>query len=101
MNLGVDRICDVSDSLRIFSRSDKDHQVEFDLHDGLDSTLLILKHRTKANKHRPTIEIIKNYDNIPEIYCFQGQINQVFMNLLANAIDAVDEANQGKNFAEI
>ncbi|MBP0018574.1 MAG: response regulator [Cyanobacteria bacterium SBLK] len=101
MSLGIDRICDASNSLRIFSRADRDDKVAFELHDGLDSTLLILKHRTKGNSERPAIEIVKNYSNIPEIYCFPGQINQVFMNLLANAIDAIDEANQGKTFSEI
>ncbi|NEQ37503.1 MAG: response regulator [Okeania sp. SIO3I5] len=101
MNLGVARIGDVSDSLRIFARRDQDNKVAFKLEDGLNSTLLILKHRTKANADRPAIEIVKYYDNIPEVYCFPGQINQVFMNILANAIDAIEEANQGKTFAEI
>lgn len=101
MGLGIDRICDVSNSLRSFSRNDRDRKVAFNLHNGIDSTLLILKHRTKSNEDRPAIEIVKNYGNIPEIYCFPGQLNQVFMNLLANAIDALDEANKGKTFAEI
>ena len=101
MRVGIDRIGDVSDSLRIFSRDDRDRKVAFDLHDGIDSTLLILKHRTKGNENRPAIEIVKNYGNIPEIDCFPGQLNQVFMNLLANAIDALDEANKGKTFAAI
>ncbi|NEQ78385.1 MAG: response regulator [Okeania sp. SIO2C9] len=101
MDLGIDRICKVSNSLRTFSRYDQDHKVEFKLHDGIDSTLLILKHRTQGNKDRPAIDIVKNYGNIPEIYCFPGQLNQVFMNLLANAIEALDEANQGKSFDEI
>ena len=101
MDLGIDRICEVSKSLRIFSRYDRDNKVKFNLHDGIDSTLIILKHRTKSNKDRPAIETVKNYGNIPEIYCFPGQLNQVFMNLLANAIDAIDEANKGKTFAEI
>jgi len=101
MELGVDRIREISNSLRTFSRQDRDEKTTFNLHDGLDSTLLILKHRTKANEQRPAIKIIKNYGEIPEIYCFPGQLNQVFINLLANSIDAFDDANQGKSFAEI
>ena len=101
IGFGVDRISDVSHSLRIFSRTDRNCKVTFKLHDGLDSTLLILKHRTKANENRPAIEIAKTYGNIPAIYCFPGPLNQVFMNLISNAIDAFDEANKGKSFAEI
>ncbi len=62
---------------------------------------MILKHRTKANELRPQIEVEKHYGQIPEILCFSGQLNQVFMNILANAIDALEEANQGKTYQEI
>ncbi|MEM8806256.1 MAG: response regulator [Cyanobacteria bacterium P01_G01_bin.38] len=92
MATGVERIGNISTSLRMFSRADKAHKVLFDLHEGLDSTLLILKHRLKADEKRPAIKIIKQYGEIPPIECFAGQLNQVFMNLLANAIDALDEA---------
>ncbi|MDJ1184156.1 trifunctional serine/threonine-protein kinase/ATP-binding protein/sensor histidine kinase [Roseofilum casamattae] len=101
MKLGVDRIAHISTSLRTFSRTDKEHKVPFNLHDGIDSTLLILKHRLKANEERPAIAIIKEYGNIPEVRCFPGQLNQVFMNLIANAIDALDEGNAGRSFEEI
>jgi len=101
MNAGVDRIRTISDSLRIFSRQDQDHKTAFDLHEGIDSTLLILKHRTKANEQRPEVEVIKNYGELPKVQCFPGQLNQVFMNVLANDIDAFDEANRGKTFQEI
>jgi len=101
MNAGVDRIRNISDGLRIFSRQDRDHKTAFYLHEGIDSTLLILKHRTKANEQRPEVEVVKNYGELPEVQCFPGQLNQVFMNILANAIDAFDEANQGKTFQEI
>ena len=101
MDLGVSRIKNISTSLRTFSRADKDYKTAFNLHEGLDSTLLILKHRLKANEQRPAIEIIKNYDDLPMIDCFPGQLNQVFMNILANSIDALDEANQGKTFNEV
>ena len=101
MRAGVDRVRNISNSLRIFSRKDQDHKTAFNLHDGIDSTLLILKHRTKAHGNRPSIKILKNYGDLPEVQCFPGQLNQVFMNLLANAIDAFDEANKGKTYEEI
>ena len=101
MNSGVDRIRDISNSLRTFSRKDQEQKTAFNLHDGIDSTLLILKHRTKANEHRPEIGVIKDYGDLLEIQCFPGQLNQVFMNVLANAIDAFEESNQGKTYAEI
>ncbi|NES67618.1 MAG: HAMP domain-containing histidine kinase [Okeania sp. SIO2D1] len=101
MQAGHDRICNISTSLRTFSRTDTNAKTEFNLHDGIDSTLLILKYRLKANEKRPAIEVVKNYGNIPLVKCYAGQINQVFMNLLANAIDALDESNAGKTFQEI
>jgi len=101
MNSGVDRIRNISDALRIFSRQDRDHKTEFNIHEGIDSTILILKHRTKGNEQRPAVEVVKNYGELPEVQCFPGQLNQVFMNILANDIDAFEEANQGKTFEEI
>jgi signal transduction histidine kinase len=62
---------------------------------------LILRHRLKANSSRPEIEVVTDYGKIPSIECFPGQLNQVFMNIVANAIDALDEANQGHSFAAI
>ncbi|MEG4939573.1 ATP-binding protein [Microcoleus sp. F4-D5] len=101
MQLGCDRICSISNSLRTFSRGDKDYKVPFNIHEGIDSAILILKHRLKANEHRPQIEVITKYGNLPKIECFPGQLNQVFMNLLANAIDALEESNLGRSFSEI
>ena len=101
MQLGVERICNISTSLRTFSRADKDYKVPFNIHDGIDSTILILRHRLKANDSHPAIEIVTKYANIPAINCFPGQLNQVFMNILANAIDALEESNHGRDFAEI
>ncbi|NEO86747.1 MAG: AAA family ATPase [Spirulina sp. SIO3F2] len=101
MNAGVDRIRNISNSLRTFSRKDQEHKTAFNIHDGIESTLLILKHRTKANEQRPKVEVLKHYGELPEVQCFPGQLNQVFMNILANAIDAFDEANQGKTYQEI
>lgn len=101
MKLGVERIRHISTSLRTFSRADKDYKVPFDIHEGIDSTILILKHRLKANDDRPAIEIVKDYGNLPQIECFPGQLNQVFMNILANAIDALEESDQKRSFKEI
>ncbi|NEO57338.1 MAG: response regulator [Okeania sp. SIO3B5] len=101
MQGGYDIIRNISKSLRIFARKDTNKKNEFNLHDGIDSTLLILKYRLKANENRPAIEIIKNYGNLPPVKCYAGQLNQVFMNILANAIDALDENNVGKTFQEI
>ncbi|MFE4105096.1 trifunctional serine/threonine-protein kinase/ATP-binding protein/sensor histidine kinase [Almyronema epifaneia] len=101
MQLGVDRIRSISTSLRTFSRADKDYKVSFNIHEGIDSTILILKHRLKASDKRPAIEVVTNYGNIPALKCFPGQLNQVFMNLLANAIDVFDEAAQQATFVEL
>jgi len=101
MKLGVERICNISTSLRTFSRADKDYKVPFDIHEGLDSTILILKHRLKASETRPEIEIVKEYSNLPLIHCFPGQLNQVFMNVIANAIDALEESNEGRSLEQI
>ncbi len=101
MEEGCDIIRNLSTSLRTFSRTDTANKTEFNLHDGIDSTLLILKYRLKANEYRPAIEIIKEYGNIPPVKCYVGQVNQVFMNILANGIDALDESNGGKTFKEI
>ena len=101
MQEGVDRIRSISTSLRTFSRADTVAKTLFNIHEGLDSTLLILKYRLKANDRRPEILVIKNYANLPSIQCYAGQLNQVFMNLLANAIDALDEANEGLYYEDI
>jgi len=101
LKIGSERIRNISISLRSFSRGDTEHKIPFDIHEGLDSTILILKHRLKANESHPTIKVIKNYGDLPLINCYSGQLNQVFMNLLANAIDTLEESNLGKSFGEI
>ena len=101
MQEGVDRIRNISTSLRTFSRADSDRPVSFNIHDGIESTLLILKHRLKASEFRPAIEVVKDYGKLPLVKCFPGQLNQVFMNVLANAIDALEESNKGLGFSEI
>ncbi|WP_445626393.1 AAA family ATPase [Nostoc sp. DSM 114167] len=101
MAMACNRLKKISTSLCTFSRADRDYKVQFNLHEGIDSTLLILKHRLKANQQRPAIEVITNYGNLPQIECFPGQLNQVFMNIIANAIDALEESNIGRSFQEI
>ncbi|MEM6451003.1 MAG: response regulator [Cyanobacteria bacterium P01_D01_bin.105] len=101
MNGAMARIKDISSSLRTFSRADTENKVSANLHEGLDSTLLILKYRLKANEQRPAIAIVKEYTELPMIECFPGQLNQVFMNLLANAIDVFDEAAQQVSCSEL
>ncbi|BAB76579.1 response regulator [Anabaena sp. FACHB-709] len=92
MKEGIQRIRDISRSLRIFSRSDTEKKIQFDIHEGIDSTILILKHRLKGSENHPDIEIKRDYGVIPQVNCFPGQLNQVFMNILANAIDALEES---------
>lgn len=101
MKGATDRIQGISTSLRTFSRADTEHTVSANLHDGIDSTILILKYRLKANERRPAINVIQDYGDIPEINCFPGQLNQVFMNILANAIDMFDDMAQGQSFDQL
>ncbi|OCQ89027.1 histidine kinase [Nostoc sp. MBR 210] len=101
MTMACDRLKNISTSLRTFSRADRDYKVPFNIHEGIDSTILILKHRLKANEQRPAIEVDTNYGKLPQIECFPGQLNQVFMNILANAIDALEESNIGQYLADI
>ncbi|PZV16714.1 MAG: PAS domain-containing sensor histidine kinase [Leptolyngbya sp.] len=98
MQEGVNRLKHISTSLRIFSRTDSDRPVPFNIHEGLDSTLLILKHRLKSNERRPDIEVRKEYGELPTVECYAGQLNQVFLNLLANAIEALEESQQKCSF---
>ncbi|MEG3895402.1 MULTISPECIES: response regulator [unclassified Microcoleus] len=101
MVIACDRLKNISTSLRTFSRADTDHPVACNIHDGIDSTILILKHRLKASNSRPEIAVIKDYGKLPKVECYAGQLNQVFMNMLANAIDVLEESNYGRSFAEI
>ncbi|MEG3895649.1 MULTISPECIES: response regulator [unclassified Microcoleus] len=101
MQEGVKRIQDISISLRTFSRADSDRPIACNIHDGIDSTIMILKHRLKASDTRPEIQVIKDYGDFRKIECYAGQLNQVFMNISGNAIDALEESNTGRSYAEI
>ncbi|OLP17016.1 hypothetical protein BST81_18750 [Leptolyngbya sp. 'hensonii'] len=91
MRVGADRILDIVRSLKNFSRHDEADRKVVDLHEGLDSTLMILHNRIKATGDRPAIQVLQEYGNLPPIECYPGQLNQVFMNILSNAIDALEE----------
>ncbi len=90
MNVGTERIHQIVRLLQNFSRLDQAEKKSVDIHEGIDNTLLLLQHRLKATGERPDIEVIKEYGNIPPVYCFAGELNQVFMNILSNAIDALE-----------
>ncbi len=92
MRIGTERIREIVQTLRNFSRLDEAHMKSVDIHSGIDSTLLILRDRLRAKPGHPTISVIKEYGDLPEVECYPGQLNQVFMNLLANAIDALENA---------
>ncbi|NEP42485.1 MAG: PAS domain-containing sensor histidine kinase, partial [Okeania sp. SIO2H7] len=92
MKIGADRIREIVLSLRNFSRLDEAEQKRVDLHDGIESTLLILKHRLKENGDSPRVEVVKKYGDLPPIDCYPGQLNQVFMNVIGNALDALEDA---------
>ena len=91
MKEGAHRISQIVQSLRNFSRLDEMECKQVDIHEGIDSTLLILRHQLAQKPHRPEIQVIKEYGELPNIECYPGQLNQVFMNIINNAIDALEE----------
>ncbi|QSJ15218.1 GAF domain-containing protein [Nostoc sp. UHCC 0702] len=91
MQVGADRIRSIVLSLRNFSRLDEADNKPVDLHEGIENTLLILHHLLKANVDLAAIEVIKDYGNLPRVECYAGQMNQVFMNVISNAIDALEK----------
>ncbi|MBE8997993.1 AAA family ATPase [Nostoc sp. LEGE 12447] len=101
MKIGTQRIREIVLTLRNFSRLDEADMKPVNIHQGIESTLLILQSRLQAKPGKPAIEIIKNYSELPNVECYAGQLNQVFMNILNNAIDALERSNQGKTAEEI
>ena len=91
MKVGVNRIKDIVRSLGIFSHLDKAEIKAVNIHEGIDGTLMILNHRLSGNQKCKDIEIVKEYGDIPLVNCYAGQLNQVFMNILSNAIDALQD----------
>lgn len=101
MKMGTDRIRQIVLSLRNFSRMDEAEIKPVDIHEGIDSTLMILQHRLKARPERPEVQVVKEYGNLPLVECYAGQLNQVFMNILTNAIDALEESNASRSYQDV
>jgi len=100
MKIGADRIRQIVLSLRNFSRLDEAEMKPVNLHDGIDNTLLILNHRWKPNGRNPGVQIVKDYGKLPMVDCYAGELNQVFMNVISNAIDALQQPNPLCSFDE-
>jgi two-component system, NtrC family, sensor kinase len=101
MQMGSDRIREIVKSMQNFSRSDNSNMTLCDLHDSIDSTVLILRNRLSSRCFRSDIEVIKDYGKLPPVECYAGQLNQVFMNLISNAIDALEEAAENQPDASL
>ncbi len=97
MSVGTERISQIVKSMRSFSRLDEADIKPVDLHESLESTLMLLQHRLKASQDSDPIEIIKNYGDLPDVECYPVQINQVFVNIISNAIDALNEYLKQQN----
>ncbi|MDX2212779.1 MAG: ATP-binding protein [Oculatellaceae cyanobacterium bins.114] len=91
MRVGADRIRQIVLSLRNFAQLDETAVKAIDLHENIDNTLLLLEPRLKAKGRYPGVEVIRNYDNLPLVECYPSPLNQVFMNILINALDALEE----------
>lgn len=100
MRSGTERIRQIVLSLRNFSRLDESEFKAVNLHEGIDNTLLMLQHRLKATPERSAIQVKKEYGNLPLVECYAGQLNQVFMHILVNAIDALDERDAKLRYLE-
>jgi signal transduction histidine kinase len=96
MQVGAERIQQIVLSLRNFSRLDESDIKFVNIHDGIDNTLMILGSRLKETQTRSRIEVVREYGDLPLVECYAGQLNQVFMNLLSNAIDALEDAIQAE-----
>lgn len=101
MSIGADRIREIVLSLRNFSRLDEAEMKRVNVHEGIDSTLLILQSRLKNTAGQVGIEVVKDYGELPLVECYVGQLNQVLMNILSNAIDALEQYNQQRSPEEI
>ena len=100
MKRGTDRLQEISNSLRVFARIDTSSKVAVNLHECLDSTLLLLKQRLKGKDNNP-IKLVQEYGELPQVECFPGQINQVLMNLIVKGIDALEAFNQQRSPEQI
>lgn len=100
MQVGTERIVEIVKSLRNFSRLDESAGKSVNIHEGIDSTLMILQNRLKSHSSHQGIQIVKDYQQLPHIECFPGELNQVFMNILINAIDALEERDKQRPIEE-
>jgi signal transduction histidine kinase len=100
MQIGAERIEEIVKSLRTFSRLDESEMKEVDIHEGIDSTLLILQHRFKGKPGCQPIAVIQDYGNLPLVECYAGQLNQVLMNILTNAIDVLEQVNTQSTYQD-
>lgn len=100
MRVGTERIVEIVKSLRNFSRLDESAGKSVNIHEGIDSSLMILQNRLKSHSSRPGIQVVKDYQQLPNVECFPGQLNQVFMNILINAIDALEERDTQREIEE-
>ena len=96
MEMGAERIRKIVLSLRNFSRLDEADMKPVDIHEGIDNTLLILHNRIKASAHHPGVQVIKDYTPLPSVECYAGQLNQVFMNVISNALDALEQISEAE-----
>ncbi|OIP70292.1 MAG: hypothetical protein AUK43_09910 [Oscillatoriales cyanobacterium CG2_30_40_61] len=102
MQVGAERIREIVLSLRSFARQDGSKMKATNLHEGIDNTLMILQNRLKRKQDHPAIHVVKEYSSsLPLVECYGGEMNQVFMNILANGIDAIEESNQQKSIEEL
>jgi signal transduction histidine kinase len=101
MRIGAERIQQIVLSLRTFSRMDEADMKVVDIHEGIDSTLVILQNRLKGQNNRLDIEIVKNYGDLPLVECYPGSLNQVFMNILVNAIDALEDRDRTRSMQDM
>ena len=101
MEVGTERIQGIVLSLKSFSRLNESELKKVDIHEGIDSTLTILRHRLKATEKRPEILAIADYGDLPDIECYPSQLNQVFMNIIGNAIDAFNDDNRDADEARV
>ncbi|HSF73686.1 MAG TPA: ATP-binding protein [Microcoleus sp.] len=101
MKVGSERIREIVLTLRNFARVDEAEKKPVNIHEGIESTLLILQHLTKEKPGNSAIKFIKNYGSLPKVECYAGQLNQVFMNIINNAVDALREREQNSSLDEI
>jgi signal transduction histidine kinase len=101
MRIGAERIQQIVLSLRTFSRMDEADMKVVDIHEGIDSTLVILQNRLKAQNNRLDIEVVKNYGDLPLVECYPGSLNQVFMNILVNSLDALEDRDRTRSMQDM